>query len=216
MLGASGPLHQALLLRSAALGGLEQALGALEQARGGALGLAALGPLPPALLRPLASVPQRLVPLHLAPRTCSEPAVVALELRAVRDLDLLLAEALEQAVDLAVLPLHLGNQRPWALGPVPHLGLLNRLEVAAHRLLAEALEQVVDSAVHLGPRPLGVALPRVQHPLLRRWCLRLARELPSVSAVCTCTHICTCKYTHTYVRELPWMSVVCTYTYICT
>jgi len=32
------------------------------------------------------------------------------------------------------------------LGPVPHLGLLDRLEVAAQRLLSEALEQVVDSA----------------------------------------------------------------------
>jgi hypothetical protein len=199
-LGASGPLHQVLLLRSEevrealeqALGALEQVLGALDQARGGALGLAALGPLPSVLLRLLASVPQQQVPLHLAPRTLSEPAVVALEVRDL--LDLLLAEALEQVVDSAVLPLHLGKKRPWALEPVPHLGLLERLEVAAQRLLAEALEQVVDSAVlplHLGPRPLGVALPRVEHPSLRRWGLRLALELPSVSAVCTYT----CIYT---------------------
>jgi hypothetical protein len=75
VLGASGPLHQALLFRSAALGALEQALGALEQARGGALGLAALGQLPLALLRLLASAPQQQVPLHLAPRTLSEPPV---------------------------------------------------------------------------------------------------------------------------------------------
>jgi hypothetical protein len=87
---------------------------------GGGLGLAALGPLPPALFRLLASVPQQQVPLHLAPRTGSEQAVGALEVRDLLDL----------LVDSAMLPLH------------------------------------------LGPRPLGVASPRVQHPSLRRWGLR--------------------------------------------
>ncbi len=43
---------------------LGQALGALEQARGWALGLAALGQLPLALLRLLASAPQQQVPLR--------------------------------------------------------------------------------------------------------------------------------------------------------
>ena len=51
--------------------------------------LAALGQVPPALLRLLASAHQHQVPLHLVPRTLSEPAAEALE---VRDLDLVLGE----------------------------------------------------------------------------------------------------------------------------
>jgi hypothetical protein len=46
-------------------------------------------------------------PLNLAPRTLSEPAAVALQVRDLRDL--VLAETLEQVVDSAVLPLHLGT-----------------------------------------------------------------------------------------------------------
>ena len=119
-LGASGPLHQALLLdpaspleplrhpqnlrilhlrserpqrrRHSPPGVLEQALGVLEQFRGGCLALAALGQFPPALLCLLASAPQQQTPVHLAPRTLSEPAAEALE---VRDLDLVLAEPLQ-------------------------------------------------------------------------------------------------------------------------
>ena len=59
--------HSPLGVLEQALGALEQVLGALEEVRGRCLALAALGLLPPALLRLLASAPQQQVLLHLAP-----------------------------------------------------------------------------------------------------------------------------------------------------
>jgi plasmid stability protein len=59
----------------------------------------------PALLRLLAPAHQHQVPLHLVPRTLSEPAAEALE---VRDLDLVLGEALQVRASV--------EQAPGALG----------------------------------------------------------------------------------------------------